>query len=379
MSFDHSLDNLAAKPAAPRVAWWRRMFATPERLGYLPHVWLLFTSFFIVQMVGMPKDQPPFWICVLALVIFVPTYYAAYRREGHAIFGPLTIIALLGAVLGPINLGSTVFFHFAAYLSGMATGARNALLLVFGMCAWMLLVAWIFGLPSYYYIPGIIVCLGLVGISIHERQTQLADSALRRSQEEVHHLAQLAERERIARDLHDVVGHTLSMITLKAELASKLLTTDPERGAAELREIAQTSREALASVRETVSGYRKIGLAEQIREAHRALASANVTLDTQIDDAPLKPRHESMLALLVREAVTNVIRHAAASHCQITLARDAQQLVLTVADNGQGFGGGEGQGLTGMRERLAALSGQLTIESQQGTRLTARVPLVVTT
>ena len=242
--------------------WWKRVFATPEELGYLPHVWLLFLGFFLLPLLGMKPSEPSLWICLGALVIFLPCYYAAFRREGRAIFAPMAVIALFGAALGPINVGSNVFFHYASFFAGQATTARRALFIVGVYCSWILLTSWLFDMPSYYYGPGILVSLGLVGISIHERQRRLADSALRRSQEEVHNLAQLAERERIARDLHDVVGHTLSMITLKAELASKLIATDPARGAQELLEIAQASRDALSSVRETVSGYRRIGLVE---------------------------------------------------------------------------------------------------------------------
>lgn len=352
----------------------RRIFSTPEELGFLPHVWLMFLGFFILQMIPMDILSVPFALSVAALVVFIPAYYAAFRREGRAMYRPIAIITLLGLLMTPVNLGSNVFFNYAAHLCGQAMSAARALIAVVLMCLWMLAATYALDLPSWYAGPGILVSLGLVGMSISERRRELANSALRRSQEEVHRLAQMAERERIARDLHDVLGHTLSVITLKAELASKLIDQQPAKARAELEQIASTSRAALSSVRDTVSGYRRVGLTDQIEDARNSLRSAGLSFGSDIAPVTLRPREETMLALVVREAVTNIIRHANATACRIELKRDEQGLVLNVSDNGQGFDGDEGQGLTGMRERLAVLDGSLTLHTKNGTRLEVRLP-----
>ncbi|MEO1574190.1 MAG: sensor histidine kinase, partial [Pseudomonadota bacterium] len=258
---------------------------------------------------------------------------------------------------------------------GMSRLSNAAMLIAVGlMCTWMLVASYALTLPIWFYLPGIIVSAGLVGISISERKQQLANSALSRSREEVRRLARMAERERIARDLHDVLGHTLSVITLKAELAGKLVDSDPERAREEMAEVAATSREALASVRETVGNYRRVGLSDEIHTARQSLKRAGVALVTHVDDVSLSPRHETLLALIVREATTNVIRHAGASECELTLQRADGEITLVIADNGQGFDGGEGQGMTGMRERLAVLGGTLHVAGHNGTTLTIRVP-----
>lgn len=366
--------NAVTAAAADGPGFLRRIFATPKALGMLPHAWLLFLGFFIMGMLNMSVRDPIFWACIGGMMVFIPVYYAAFRRCGRAIYPHIGIITLLGMLFTPVNFGATVFFNYAAYLCGQAMAPRRALIAVGLMCAWMLTASYALNLPIWYYLPGIIVSAGLVGISISERKQQLANSALSRSRQEVRRLAQMAERERIARDLHDVLGHTLSVITLKAELASKLVDTDPERAREEIAQVAATSREALASVRETVGNYRRVGLADEIETARHSLKRAGVSLLSRVDDLTLSPRHETLLALIVREATTNVIRHAGASQCELTLTRKDGEITLVISDNGQGFDGGEGQGMTGMRERLAVLGGTLQIAGYNGTSLTIRVP-----
>ena len=221
---------------------------------------------------------------------------------------------------------------------------------------------------------------------MHYADVSRRDETLRRSQEEVERLAQVAERERIGRDLHDLLGHTLSLITLKSELAGKLLARDGEggdsRGAAarEVADIETISRRALSEVRQAVQGYRSGGLAAEIDHAAAALASTGLECRRSVADAALaaataEPLRERALCFVLREAVTNVLRHAAASRCEIALAVAGGELRLEVRDDGRGGTAPEGFGLAGMRERLASLGGRLERSGDGGTRLTAVVPL----
>ncbi len=204
----------------------------------------------------------------------------------------------------------------------------------------------------------------------------LASEQLERANAEIEHLAQVAERERIARDLHDLLGHTLTVITLKSDLANRLFEIDPERAHREIAEVEATARKALAEVREAVSGYRSEGLAAETAQARRTLASAGVQLITEMEPITLADRETGVLALFVREATTNVVRHADATACRLVLHRDGRLLRLAVEDNGKGVGAaGEGNGLRGMRERLAACGGTLRLEAVPGggTRLIAEL------
>jgi two-component system sensor histidine kinase DesK len=187
-------------------------------------------------------------------------------------------------------------------------------------------------------------------------------------------LAKVAERERIARDLHDVLGHTLSVIILKSELAQKLIDLDPARAKAELREVEETSREALAEVRNTIRGYRVNNIETELSRAKAALQTAGVEVNTQYSALKLNPAHESVLALVVREAVTNVVRHAGARKCALRLASVNGDCLLEISDDGRGGEAVEGNGIRGMRERIEALGGTLERDSSHGTKLTIRIP-----
>ncbi|HXO42365.1 MAG TPA: ATP-binding protein, partial [Thermoanaerobaculia bacterium] len=178
---------------------------------------------------------------------------------------------------------------------------------------------------------------------------------------------------------------SLSVITLKAELAGKLLAISPERAAAEIREVERVSRDALREVRSAVAGYRSEGLPAELARARLALEAAGVRPEYFTLPVTLPADAEAALALAAREAVTNVIRYAGAATCRITLERRGDAVVLEVADDGRGGAreaGGTGTGLRAMRERLAGLGGQLEIQSVpatgeagHGTRLLVTVPV----
>ena len=198
--------------------------------------------------------------------------------------------------------------------------------------------------------------LSVIFTEIGRKQTTLRRAA----EEESRRLAVVAERERIGRDLHDVLGHTLTVITLKAELASKLLPLDPARSRDEIRDVVRISRDALAEVRRAVAGIRSAALAEEVRHARRALEAAGVESEFQIAPVPLGGQEEHARALAVREAITNVIRHARAQRCVVRLDGDDVRTRLEVEDDGVGGRAPEGSGLSGMRERVLGLGGEMS-------------------
>jgi two-component system sensor histidine kinase DesK len=194
-------------------------------------------------------------------------------------------------------------------------------------------------------------------------------------------LAKLAERERIARDLHDVLGHTLSLITLKAELAGQLLNEElgVARARKEIGDIESTARRALAEVRQTISSYRTESLELEIERAAVMLRAAGIQASLSQDVVRLDRASEGALGLALREAVTNVVRHAHASACQIRLQRIEHYCLLEVQDDGRGGTCSEGQGMRGMRERVEGLGGSVVLDGSRGTRLTVCVPIPVST
>jgi two-component system sensor histidine kinase DesK len=192
-----------------------------------------------------------------------------------------------------------------------------------------------------------------------------ANAELREARAELAEMAVAEERLRFSRDLHDLLGHDLSLIALKAELAGKLLPGRTDAAATELEQIRELTRSALRQVREAVDGYRQPTL---------ALEAAGIELHVDAPDEPLAPEVESVLAWAVREGATNAIRHSGARHAEITLRPG----VLEIADDGRGAPRPEpgGNGLTGRRERVQAVGGTVEAGAGEGGgfRLVVRVP-----
>ena len=209
--------------------------------------------------------------------------------------------------------------------------------------------------------PALVFTIVTGASNIFDAERERAEHRLRRADEEIERLATLAERERIARDLHDLLGHTLSVIVVKSELAARLAEREPARAVGEMRDVERIGREALAEVRAAVVGYRAKGLHGEVDGARRALAAAGVEATIEADLPPMSISQESALAFALRESVTNVVRHADARHATIRIGLDASGVVLEVTDDGHGGSAPEGAGLTGMRERITALGGSSSV------------------
>jgi two-component system sensor histidine kinase DesK len=211
-----------------------------------------------------------------------------------------------------------------------------------------------------------------------ERVYQDKDAALRLSQDEVRRLATQAERERIGRDLHDLLGHTLSLVTLKSELARKLALADPPRAQREMEEVERVSRHALAEVRAAVTGMRRSDLAAELIAARLMLEASNIVFEAGEPVAVGLPAEtEATLALVLREAVTNIHRHARAAAASVVFSCETDRFHMRISDNGRGGLVAHGNGISGMRERVRALGGTLAITSpaRRGTTLDVEVPV----
>ena len=202
---------------------------------------------------------------------------------------------------------------------------------------------------------------------------------LREAREEVARLAVSGERLRFARDLHDLLGHSLSLIVLKSELARRLLDRDAGAALREVQEIELVARQSLVEVREAVSGYRSQGLREEMDDARAALSAAGIDPVVRDTAGPLPPSSERVLGWAVREGVTNVVRHSGASRCEIDVRLLDGAVVLEIRDDGQGPqpGSGTGSGLPGLAERMAMAGGTLEAGPGRGGgfHLTARLPI----
>jgi two-component system sensor histidine kinase DesK len=200
---------------------------------------------------------------------------------------------------------------------------------------------------------------------------------LRRTREELARVAVSSERLRFSRDLHDLLGHTLSVIVVKAEAVRRLVPTDAEAAAGHAADIESIGRQALADVRAAVEGYRSVSLSEELERARTALTAGGVGVTISRTGPTPTEQQEELLSWVVREGATNVMRHARASSCRITVRSGGGPLVLQIDDDGVGATdpGSGGRGLEGLRERLAAAGGELVATGgEDGFRVVATVP-----
>ncbi|KEO81878.1 sensor histidine kinase [Tumebacillus flagellatus] len=229
-----------------------------------------------------------------------------------------------------------------------------------------------------FYLTNIMFPFSMRAMRIWKEQNE----ELQAANAQIEHLSKHAERQRIARDLHDTMGHALSMITLKSELAEKLAVRDPERAAREMRDVQTASRAALSQVRELVANMHMISLPDELQNIRRILDAAHIELHVHgtLEELRLNTSTSSILALCLREAVTNVVRHSRARICRVTLQDDAAGTIMRIVDDGRGWKEkGNGHGLLGMRQRVDVVGGTLHLETAPngGAALTVTLPHII--
>jgi two-component system sensor histidine kinase DesK len=353
----------------------RRLVPPETDVGWTPYLWLVYLSFFFLEWFFRPFEpwEPP--AAAATIAAFLVLYFSAYRRRGGAALLHIAAIALLGVVWAGSSAGASVFFIYAASFAFLVGPPRISMVVVAGVVVLAGITAVVTEPMLFYWLPGVFISaiIGAANILFGEQQRRNAE--LRLSQAEVRRLARVAERERIARDLHDVIGHTLSLIAVKSELAARLIERDPARARDEVSSIHLTARQALSEVREAIGGVREQGLDDALDHARSSLRAADI--DAEIKREPsisLGRDREAMLALVIREAVTNILRHTDARRCRIRLARAGRGgAELTVSDDGRGRIRHEGGGVQGMRARLESLGGTFEI-GEDGKSLRACVP-----
>ena len=357
----------------------RGLKCTESDPGPAPYIWLVFLAFFYFKPILDPHPGMREWlITIAATIVFLVLYFGIFWVKRPWNYVLIAGIVTLGLGFGHSNPGAAVFSIYGAmFVAWTFDKARHSLIALAVLVLLLAIDAIFLHAPLGFWGTAIIVSLG-VGLSntfFAERNRALAK--LRMANEEIEHLAKVAERERIARDLHDVLGHTLSLIIVKSTLAGKLLDKDPQRAKGEIRDIENVSRQAMAEIRSTLRGYSTYKLSEEWQRAESTLASAGVSVESEAIEVNLSPAQESVVALIMREAVTNVIRHAQARSCRLRLGKNNGNCVLEVADDGRGGFQSEGNGVRGMRERIEALGGTLSANTEAGTRLRFEFPIAL--
>lgn len=345
-----------------------------ERYGWvMGGVWLVFLAFPVAAAVDSGRSQSRITGALVLFALFAAVYihgFISITRAGsqRAVVrsGVAHLVGLLAIVVGihvlvgaPAAGGGPYLVSLAMFSLPMWSAACVTALVVMGT---LLITIQADALGDTWYLTGIVLLVAVTTgvVRFIERRSAIYD-------ELAAELTVATERDRLARDVHDVIGHTLTAMSLKADLAERLVDTDPGRARREIAEVGVLSRQALAEVRAAVGGLRSARLGDEIASAERVLAAAGIAAEMPTDTTVVDPRHRAVLAWVLREAVTNVVRHSDASVCRVLLGPST----LTVEDNGRGPAGlREGNGLRGVRERVDVAGGVVQIsDAAPGTRM----------
>ena len=373
MLFRFNLNDLDKRPVRGGFA----SFTDMRAYAWLNLVWSLFIL--TTPLVEGAKFFPHWlWPTLTSFAIFLWLYFRLFFR--HEFESPIRYaiaIGTLGFLVTPFNPGAQGYLIYACAFFAFAPSIREAVRLMAGMLALFAIEWYLLDFPWRYSLSALVIGPVVGSMNLIYKRNQQRNAELKLSHDEVRRLAALAERERIGRDLHDLLGHTLSLITLKSELANRIFDRDPAAARCEIADVERVARDALAQVRRAVTGIRAAGFAAELASAKLLLESNGVKLDYALADVALPPEIETALAMTVREAVTNIQRHAQATHANVVLEIAQDRLRLRVEDDGRGGAIVPGNGLTGMRERLIGIGAELRVESERGrgTALIASLPL----
>jgi two-component system sensor histidine kinase DesK len=361
---------MAAMEGKEELAWYRRLLDIRN-----PWIWLVYLPLFGISWIGHPPSARDLAVSLAGVALFLACYFYAEGRTGRGIVLPAVASLLIAFALIPFGGNWTVISVYACAIAADLRPARDGARLVAAFILASVVAAAAIGIPWHFIamlaVFEFMVVFGkMSGLALAEK-----NRALLRAQEEVRLLAQTAERERIARDLHDLLGRTLTLIALKSDLAARLAAGDAGAAAREMREVGDTARDGLAQVRSAVAGMSSAGLAHEIQASRDALGAAGIACEVEGGEIDIPADTGAVLAMALREGVTNVIRHAGAKSCRISILRDGAEVKLLVSDDGQAGHFREGAGLRGMRARLSAAGGRLRIRAgRDGTRLAAAIP-----
>ena len=345
------------------------LFRRRDPAGYIVIlVWLGFLVFPIINAVSHRQPAPGHAAAIAAATTFVASYFAVVVGWRTSSSRPWLIV--LFCIILTIAIGLTVFdrpgwgflFTYCSACTALVLPPKRMLGGLVVLCALAAGCSLLGGADNGTAVGFVASTAGVGLLMVLVRDLRLRNDELLEARAELARMAVAEERERFARDLHDLLGHTLSVIALKAELAGRLLPRRPDDAAREIGEVESVARGALTEVREAVSGYRQPTLDGEIEGARLALSAAGISAEVKRAPVTLTPDVEAVLAWSVREGATNVIRHSGARRCTVTVAADLVHASVEVVDDGTGSNGngsGAGNGLAGLAERAGVLRGRV--------------------
>jgi two-component system sensor histidine kinase DesK len=344
---------------------------------FAPYIWLVYLFIFFTSLAAYHPLEHSYLYASIGTVLFLIIYFNGYWTSSKRIKWNILAILVIGTLMTVMTPGASVFFVYAGAFCCNLGSTKKAFTGLFIISVWIGIMSLIGEFGPFFYVPAVVFTLMIGGVNIYQHDIGLKRKELILSQQEVRHLARTSERERIARDLHDLIGHTFSVITLKAELANKLLDKDVDRARAEISALETISRDALSQVREVVTGYRTSDLSTELAHAKYVLESNDIAFGYQFDEIEFDHNINKELAIILKELVTNILKHSAASRVDVKVTQQENRLFLNIEDDGVGFveGSQDGFGLQGISERVTKLNGKFSIQSINGTKVNISIPL----
>jgi two-component system sensor histidine kinase DesK len=368
---------------AVRGLWFgRRPRGFAQQTGAL--IWLAFIVFPLANAITAHGTAVHHALVIAGAAVFVAAYIALVviwrDRQADRVLPALFLV--LVAVAGALTLGDSAgwgfLFTYCAACAGLIAPRYGFAGVI--LCAALAgITSAIGGANGGQVVGWVASSLGIGMLILVMRDLRIRNDQLSEARAELARMAVAEERERFARDLHDLLGHSLSLIALKTELARRLLPERPDDAARELGDVEAVAREALSEVREAVSGFRRPTLDDELEGARMALAAADIRTSVDRADATIEPGAEAVLAWAVREGVTNVIRHSHADNCTLRVTAGAAGAAVEVTDDGAGpaaMNGHAGSGLAGLEQRARDVGGKVEAGALPGGgfRLAVTVP-----
>ncbi|MEC1354649.1 sensor histidine kinase [Bacillus sonorensis] len=362
----------------------------PSQYGFFPYiflVYLLMPIFYLTQETGI-KQLIGYGMVLLFFITYRQLYCVSPQKKGFSYWLTLQLsIILIFSALYDISFIFLGFFpaNFIGFYRDKKKFQHGFISFIF-----VLLIPFVF-----YFIQSnlsqtasqivrflpffIIMLMSPFGIRSMFRRIEL-EQQLDKANQHIKELVKREERTRIARDLHDTLGHTLSLLTLKSQLVQRIVTIDSERARKEAKEMEITSRAALKQVRELVSDMKTTAIAEELIHIQQILRAAEMTFryDGDSDFSKVPPVTQNIVSMCIREAATNIVKHSRATHCTISISQSDEKMSIIVKDDGMGIDQKKpfGNGLRGMKERLALIDGTLDVSTHNGAVLHITVPIV---
>lgn len=348
---------------------------------------LVFSLFYFVPMLFM-QDAPSSWVMSLIFAgffIFIPLYLLSVNQPVNRLPYYLTTMVVLAYSTSLLTPGGTVIFSFVGFIIGYYYRFTIGIIFVLIVSASLVMMkVTLYSEGLFFFLATAANIAVLFGFGVMERKETLFQQKEAKHAAALGTLSAIAERERIGRDLHDVAGHALSSISLKAQVADKLLTKGRTAEAqAEVKALAQLSQQLLSEIRQTVSGIKHLSLREEIAKNLAKLSEqgfdvvSDVVSDVEVSSfIDLTPLQETQLSLIIKEATTNILRHSTGNQATLNLYCTGATLNLIITDNGNSHCQTEGNGVQGIRERAELINASVEFQWGSPTVLTLQLPLL---